>query len=179
MGRRTAIERAIWELPALDPAEGACVQLFMESSLRLFAALNHRLITEHGLPLFGVLVLDLLARSASGSVRMGDIAEEFAMAPSRVTQLITRLEARGLVARRQHPGDRRAVLACITDEGRGLHRPAVATYARAIRVHYLERLSRPQAIALGDVCRRTGAQMRPAGARRTRHSTTGIPAVTV
>lgn len=156
MERRKAMEQAVLTLPDLDAAQGACVQQFADSSSRLLAALNDGLVSAHGLTLIAVLVLDLLARSVAGSARMRDLAEAFELAPSRVTQLIARLEDQGLVSRRQHPTDRRAVLACITGAGRARLAPAVATYARGIRAHYLERLSRQQAIALGDVCRRAG-----------------------
>ncbi|BBY33454.1 hypothetical protein BST33_09555 [Mycolicibacter minnesotensis] len=162
MERRKAIERAVLELPELDAAEGACVRQFTDSSSRLLATLNDRLIGAHGLSLFAVLVLDLLARSVAGSARMRDLADAFELAPSRVTQLIARLEEQGLVCRRKHPGDRRAVLATITRAGRTKLQPAVSTYARGIRAHYLERLSRQQAIALGDVCRRAGVPPLPA-----------------
>jgi len=162
MERRTAIGQQVWDLPALDVAENMCVQQFMDSSLRLFATLNDGLISAHGLSLFAVLVLELLARSASGSARMRDLAEAFALAPSRVTQLIDRLEAQGLVGRNQHPQGRRVVLATITGEGRARLQSAIVTYARVVRLNYLDRLSRQQAIALGDACRRTGLPTRPA-----------------
>ena len=165
MGHPRANEQAVWGLPTLAPDEGACVQQFMESSLRLFEILNDSLIGAHGLTLFEFLALDLLARSEAGSARMGGLAEAFALAPSRVTQMVDRLTEQGLVTRCQHPGDRRAVLACITGRGRERLEPAIATYARAIRRNYLEPLSRPQVIALGDVCRRTGLPPGPTGAR--------------
>lgn len=156
MERRPALEQHVWDLPALDVAENMCVQQFTDSSLRLFSMLNDGLVGAHGLTLLAVLVLELLSRSASGSARMGDVAEAFALAPSRVTQLIDRLEAQGLVGRHQHPDDRRAVLASITRRGQQRLESAAATYAQGIRTHYLDQLSRQQAIALGDVCRRTG-----------------------
>lgn len=156
MGHLRALERPVWELPVLDAAESACVHQFVDASDRLIAALNDSLIHAHGLTLFEVLVLDRLASSESGSARMRDLAKAFALAPSRVTSLIDHLEAQALAGRRPHPGDRRAVLAHITAEGRARFASAVVTYARGIRAHYLGQLSRQQVIALGDVCRRTG-----------------------
>lgn len=156
MGHLRALERPVWELPVLDAAESACVHQFVDASDRLIAALNDSLIHAHGLTLFEVLVLDRLASSESGSARMRDLAKAFALAPSRVTSLIDHLEAQALVGRRPQPGDRRAVLAHITAEGRARFASAVVTYARGIRAHYLGQLSRQQVIALGDVCRRTG-----------------------
>ncbi|MFL0178683.1 MULTISPECIES: MarR family winged helix-turn-helix transcriptional regulator [unclassified Mycobacterium] len=156
MGHLRALERPVWELPVLDAAESACVHQFVDTSERLFAALNDSLVHAHGLTLFEVLVLDRLASSETGSARMRDLAKAFALAPSRVTSLIDHLEAQALVGRRPHPDDRRAVLAHITAEGRKRFASAVVTYARGIRAFYLDQLSHQQAIALGDVCRRTG-----------------------
>ncbi|CAJ1510449.1 MarR family winged helix-turn-helix transcriptional regulator [[Mycobacterium] holstebronense] len=156
MGHLRALEWPVWELPVLDAAESTCVHQFVDTSERLLAALNDSLVHAHGLTLFEVLVLDRLASSETGSARMRDLAKAFALAPSRVTSLIDRLEAQSLVGRRPLPGDRRAVLAHITAEGRKRFAPAVVTYARGIRAYYLDQLSRQQAIALGDVCRRTG-----------------------
>lgn len=160
MGHLRALEWPVWDLPLLDAVESACVHQFLDSSGRLLAALNDNLVHAHGLTLFEVLVLDQLARSETGSARMRDLAEAFALAPSRVTSLIDRLEAEGLVGRRPHPDDRRAVLAYLTVEGRERFAPAAATYARGIRAYYLGQLSRQQAVALGDVCRRTGLAQR-------------------
>lgn len=156
MGHLRALEQPVWELPVLDADECTCVHQFVDSSSRLLAALNDSLVHAHGLTLFEVLVLDRLARSETGSARMRDLAEAFALAPSRVTSLIGRLEAQALVVRRPHPTDRRAVLGHITAAGRQRYAPAAVTYARGIRAYYLDQLSRQQVIALGDVCRRTG-----------------------
>ncbi|WP_067977051.1 MarR family winged helix-turn-helix transcriptional regulator [Mycolicibacter icosiumassiliensis] len=156
MGHPRALGPPVWELPVLDAAESTCVHQFVDTSDRLLAALNDSLVRAHGLTLFEVLVLDLLATSETGSAQMRDLAQAFALAPSRVTSLIGRLEVQALVGRRPHPDDRRAVLAYITAEGRTRYAPALVTYARGIRAYYLDQLSRQQAIALGDVCRRTG-----------------------
>lgn len=156
MGHLRALERPVWELPALDAAESACVHQFVDTSERLLAALNESLVRAHALTLFEVLVLDRLASTDTGSARMRELAKAFALAPSRVTSLIDRLVAEALVDRRPHPDDRRAVLAHITAEGRKRSAAAGVTYAHGIRAYYLAQLSRQQAIALGDVCRRTG-----------------------
>lgn len=149
--------RPVWSLPTFDAAESASVHEFVDSSLRLFATLNDCLIGAHGLSLFDVLILEMLDSSVDSSARMGDVATAFALTRSRVTQLIDRLECQGLVGRRPHPTDRRAVLASITGLGHERLKFAVVTYAQAVRADYLDPMSRQQAIALGDVCRRTGS----------------------
>src|SRR5579872_1739769 len=55
---------------------------------------------------------------AGGSLSLGQLAERQACVKSNVTQLVDRLEAEGLVQRVHDPGDRRSVVAQISEEGR-------------------------------------------------------------
>jgi DNA-binding MarR family transcriptional regulator len=52
-----------------------------------------------------------------GPVRLGDLAAAERIAPSTLTRLISVLEAKGYVRRDTAPGDARAFLVSITDEG--------------------------------------------------------------
>jgi DNA-binding MarR family transcriptional regulator len=141
-------------LPGLDEIEQRCWHAFLESSTLLLSVVNRRLLARHGLSLFDFLVLDALARSADGSVRMGDLAHILVLSPSRLTELMRRLEAQGWVRRSRSRTDGRGVIAGITREGRVQVRPAARTYAASVRAFYLAQISRPQMIALGDSCRR-------------------------
>ena len=60
----------------------------------------------------------LLACLSQGSCTMGDLATELLCDASNVTQLVGRLEARGLVTREPDPDDRRARRVSITAAGR-------------------------------------------------------------
>ena len=117
-----------------------------------------RLADEHKLSLADVRLLDVLDRS--GSARMGDLADVLVSLPSRVTRQIRRLEANGLVQRTASPEDGRGVLATITDSGRDAVRQAMVTYAHAVRVHFLDQLTRTQLAAMGDNCRRIGSALK-------------------
>ncbi|GAB7190074.1 MarR family transcriptional regulator [Kineococcus sp. NUM-3379] len=57
----------------------------------------------------------------SGPRQMGSLAEELQCDPSNVTQIVQRLEARGLVRRDQDPADRRARLVARTTAGEALN----------------------------------------------------------
>ena len=57
----------------------------------------------------------------SGPRQMGSLAEELRCDPSNVTQIVRRLEARGLVGRDQDPADRRARLVVRTAAGEALN----------------------------------------------------------
>jgi len=52
-----------------------------------------------------------------GPDRMGALGDELGLTPRNMTALVDALEQEGLVARRAHPSDRRAVLGELTDAG--------------------------------------------------------------
>ena len=62
----------------------------------------------------------LLVFSSRGSLPLGKMGERLQVHPTSITSIIRRLETAGLVVRRAHPDDGRAVLAEITDAGREL-----------------------------------------------------------
>jgi DNA-binding MarR family transcriptional regulator len=63
--------------------------------------------------------LEALRVLGQADQRMGSLAHHLGLAESSVTRMIDRLAARGLVERRSTPQDRRAVMAGLTEEGRG------------------------------------------------------------
>ncbi len=146
--------RSASEMPGLDIAELRSWQNFLEAAVRMSAMLNRGLAESHGLTLNDVRLLDILNKSATGSARMGDLAEQLMSLPSRVTRQIRRLETQGLVRRETSPDDRRGVLAMISDEGRTTVEKAMVTYGQYVKAHFLSQLSRPQVAALGENCRR-------------------------
>ncbi|MEU4565319.1 MarR family transcriptional regulator [Micromonospora sp. NPDC023956] len=52
-----------------------------------------------------------------GTLRLSTLAEHLRIAPRSATEVVDDLEARGLVARRADPADRRATLVAPTEEG--------------------------------------------------------------
>jgi DNA-binding MarR family transcriptional regulator len=48
------------------------------------------------------------------------MGERLQVHPTSITSIVQRLEAAGLVTRRPHPDDGRAVLCAVTDEGRSV-----------------------------------------------------------
>ncbi len=154
--------RTASDMPGLDIAEQRSWQNFLDSALRLYATLNRSLVDAHHLTLNDVRLLDILDKSATGSSRMGDLADGLMSLPSRVTRQIRRLELQGLVRRGASPDDGRGVLASITDEGRAAVREAMVTYGEGVRAHFLGRLSRPQIAAMGENCRRISVALKTA-----------------
>lgn len=155
-------------LPGVDDAGKRCWHQFMASSATLFPVLNERLVEAIQLGLIDILLLDLIAKSPGGSAPLSVLGQAVALQPSRISQQITRLESEGLVRRAPGEGDRRRVVVTITLHGRVRLGPALAFYAREIRRYYLNPMSRRQAIALGDACRRISLPLKSAAARPVR-----------
>jgi DNA-binding MarR family transcriptional regulator len=78
------------------------------------------LLKPHGLTFARYEALVLLVFSSRGSLPLGKMGERLQVHPTSVTSIVRRLESAGLVVRRAHPDDGRAVLAEITPAGRDL-----------------------------------------------------------
>jgi DNA-binding MarR family transcriptional regulator len=78
------------------------------------------ILKPHGLTFARYEALVLLTFSSRGSLPLGKMGERLQVHPTSVTSIVDRLEAAGLVVRRPHPEDGRAVLAEITDDGRAV-----------------------------------------------------------
>src|SRR6266536_2860170 len=69
------------------------------------------ILKPHGLTFARYEALVLLTFSSRGSLPLGKMGERLQVHPTSVTSIVNRLASAGLVQRRQHPEDRRAVLA--------------------------------------------------------------------
>ena len=78
------------------------------------------LLKPHGLTFARYEALVLLVFSSRGSLPLGKMGQRLQVHPTSVTSIVQRLEAAGLIVRRPHPEDGRAVLAEITSAGRAL-----------------------------------------------------------
>ena len=84
------------------------------------------ILKTHALTFARYEALVLLTFSSRGSLPLGKMGERLQVHPTSVTSIVDRLEAAGLVVRRRHPEDGRAVLAEITEAGRALVERATA-----------------------------------------------------
>jgi DNA-binding MarR family transcriptional regulator len=89
------------------------------------------ILKPHGLTFARYEALVLLVFSTRGSLPMGKMGERLQVHPTSITSIVQRLEVDGLVARRPHPDDGRAILAEVTDAGRALVEVATADLVRA------------------------------------------------
>lgn len=140
-----------------DVEAGAWVH-FESVAIALHSAVNRALAHHHQLSLADVQLLAHL--KGHGPSAMGALAELLMVTPSALTQQIQRLERRRLVHREASSDDGRRVLATITRDGLRLTVASLETYARVVRAHFLDELSRNQMIALGDGCRRISARLK-------------------
>ncbi len=89
------------------------------------------ILKPHGLTFARYEALVLLVFSSRGALPMGKMGERLQVHPTSITSIINRLETAGLVVRRQHPEDGRAVLAEVTEQGRALVELATADLVAA------------------------------------------------
>ena len=84
------------------------------------------LLKPHGLTFARYEALVLLTFSRAGALPLGKMGQRLQVHPTSITSITDRLESSGLVNRRRHPDDKRAVLAEITDAGREVVEAATA-----------------------------------------------------
>jgi len=85
--------------------------------VRLPAALDSQLRRDAGLTHFEYQVLAALSEQAPQQLRMSTLASFADGSLSRLSQVVSRLEARGWVERVTDPADRRSTIARLTDTG--------------------------------------------------------------
>ena len=90
---------------------------------RLEYILGRAIEQECGISHLMFEVLLILGRAGGPGMSMGSIAQERVLTTGGVTRLVDRMEAAGLVARDENPGDRRGRLVRLTQSGR---RPSCA-----------------------------------------------------
>ena len=100
-------------------------------------ALERALQREHELSLAEYEVLQRLAETDEGHLRMQELAEVSPLSASALSRLLGRLERAGLAERDICEDDRRGIYACLTDAGRAAERQAAPTY-RATLAEALE-----------------------------------------
>ena len=107
-----------------------------------------------GLSLAKLMALRALAEAAE-PVPLGQLADRLSCVKSNITQLVDRLEADGLVARKSAPADRRTKLAALTAAGQRACEEGVRVQKDAER-EMLRRLSSSEVQQLGALLAKVG-----------------------
>ena len=113
--------------------------------------LDAQLVRDSQLNLFEYFVLSSLSMAEDRSRRMSDLAADANASPSRLSNVVGRLEARGLLARQTDPTDRRGTSAVLTDAGQELVVAAAPGHVAAVRRLVIDRLTPAQISALGGI----------------------------
>lgn len=115
------IDRAAetWE-QTWGPASAMRVATSIMRVQQLLLARYDESLRPYGLTFARYEALVLLRFSRTGALPLKVIGSRLMVHPTSVTNAVARLAAAGLVDRRPNPGDRRGVLAAITDEGRAV-----------------------------------------------------------
>jgi DNA-binding MarR family transcriptional regulator len=131
--------------------------LLTETNARLARRLGGALEEECGLPLAWFDVLVQLRRSAGGHLTMTQIADATVHSTGGTTRLVDRIEAAGLVERRQCPSDRRATHVAITDAGNAKLDEALTAHLSHLDVRVVKRLTRDERHTLASLLEKLNA----------------------
>lgn len=101
----------------LSDEQQAAWRPFVALLLRLPAALDAELQKDAGVNHFDYLVLSGLSEAPGHTLRMSELAAMASGSLSRLSHVVSRLEARGWVRREPCPGDGRFINAVLTEAG--------------------------------------------------------------
>jgi DNA-binding MarR family transcriptional regulator len=148
---------AMW----LDDREQRAWRSFLDVMERLKAALHRELQREAGLsgPDYSVLVR--LSEAPDGRLRAYEIGAATGWEKSRLSHHLTRMEQRGLVARRQCAGSRFFDVV-LTDQGRNAVEEAAPRHVGHVRDWFVDALTPEQLDALAEACEAIAARLEQA-----------------
>jgi DNA-binding MarR family transcriptional regulator len=147
----------------LDAEERAAWLALVSVLIKLPAALDAQLQRDSGLSHFEYNVLAGLSEAEGGALRMSVLAAHADGSLPRLSQVIARLERRGLVRRTPDPDDGRYTLAVLTDAGRDAVTAAAPGHVETVRQLVFDPLTKAKTRQLLDICRRVLAAVDPAG----------------
>ena len=116
----------------------------------LVPRLDRALQQATGLPLSWYDVLHELAAEPGERLTMSELAERVVLSRTRVSRIVTELEAAGLVRREGNPDDGRSAFAALTAQGKARHHGAAPRYLEGIEQHFADGLTNAE---LGSVAR--------------------------
>lgn len=128
----------------------------------LVRALNHSLQDEHGLSLHEFEVLLFLAEfSQHQTMQMTELRRLTPLSQSRVSRVVSGLEAEGLVTRASDPADSRAVLVSITQNGITAFNAANTLHQQDLHDHLFSALTDDEVMQLGSITAKIRSASRP------------------
>lgn len=110
-------------------------QATMTAFRRVNGALGKEMLEETGVSLDTYGILLMLSQAEYGSMRPSDLADHMDLSRSATTRLVDRLEADGLVERRECAEDRRGSFVGLTTKGEETFRRTGRVHLRGIDEH--------------------------------------------
>jgi DNA-binding MarR family transcriptional regulator len=125
---------------------------FIEVLVKVPAALEGQLQRDAGLTHMGYLVLATLSERDDRRLAMSRLAKKASASLSRLSHVVARLEAQGLVRRERDPEDGRVQIAVLTDEGFAKIVTTAPGHVETVRSLVFDRLTPAQIRQLGKLC---------------------------
>jgi len=127
---------------------------YFRGGRELVAALDRRLQGDAGISHPEYLVMLALWEAPEHSRRTGELADELSWEKSRVSHQVSRMQARGLVERRECATDARGVWVTLTADGSRMLLRATRDHTDAIREWFLDLMDEDEKRVLGAVATR-------------------------
>lgn len=124
-------------------------------------ALDASMQCEAGVTLYGYLVLAALSEVPDRTLRMSDLAMVTNGSLPRLSQVVSKLESRGLLERKTDPADGRYTLAVLTADGMKALKEAAPGHVERVRQLVFDSLTKAQVRQMRDISRRIRKSIGP------------------
>ena len=135
----------------LSDEQQAAWRPFVALLLRLPAVLDAELQRDAGITQFDYLVLSGLSEAPGRTLRMSELAATASSSMSRLSHVVSRLEAKGWVRRESCPGDGRFINAILTDDGWEKVKATAPGHVAAVRELLVNTLTSEEFALLGAI----------------------------
>ena len=142
----------------------ACWLSFIAVIFLLRPALDQRMQRANGITMFEYLVLAMLSESPDRSLQLKTLAKIVNGSLSRLSHVLTRLEARAWVRRSPLPGDGRITIATLTDAGFAKLESAAPSHVEDVRNLVFDQLTPDQVAQLRQISDQLVAGLESEGA---------------
>jgi DNA-binding MarR family transcriptional regulator len=141
MGDRTNIANTEISNTNLGDSCNTVWKKFLTANALLFELSERDLAAAKLPPLAWYDVLWALEQAPEQRMRLHELADAMIIQRSNLTRLIDRLEAQGLVCRRNCPSDRRGSYAALTDTGKAKRQEMWQVYSQSIAKYFAQHIS--------------------------------------
>lgn len=131
--------------------------------LKLPSALDADMERRAGLSFFEYLVMAMLSEQPARTLRMSDLAARVSASLSRLSHVVSRLEAQGYVTKERCAGPGRSTAATLTDAGNAKVAAAAPGHVATARAYVIDALTARQLQSLTSIGNRILQRLEPDG----------------